>query len=111
MPFTVGVDISYLKSNEQSLLLAFIEKMNKMPTGIQAKRMKEISQSRELTSNDMEEIFCETKSISQRVSISGKRLKEYFPDSYNVEEMEKVIFELLENWKTEREKREDGGSC
>lgn len=110
LPFTVGVDISYLSPKEQSLLLAFIEKQNKMPTGLQAKRMKEISQSRELTTEDLLEIFQDKKPVIQKVSISEKKLKEFFPENYNVDEMEKVIFQLLENWKLEREKMTNGGS-
>ena len=49
LPFTVAVDLSYLKSNEQSLLLAFIGTTKKMPNGSQAKKLKDLSQQKELT--------------------------------------------------------------
>ena len=57
LPFTVAVDLSYLKSNEQSLLLAFIGTTKKMPNGSQAKKLKDLSQQKELTGEDIEKIL------------------------------------------------------
>lgn len=110
MPFTVGVELSYLKPKEQSLVLAYIGNCDRVPNGMQAKKMKEISQQRELTPKDMEEIMQAKKLNVQRLSISGKKLKEYFPENYDVEQMENVIYQLLENWKNERERKHYGGS-
>jgi len=39
---------------------------------------------------------------ARKVVISETRAKEYFPDSYTTEQMESVIFELLEKWKSEQ---------
>lgn len=62
LPFTVAVDLSYLKSNEQSLLLAFIGTTKKMPNGSQAKKLKELSQQKELTGEDIENSWRRSKS-------------------------------------------------
>ena len=72
LPFTVAVDISYLKSNEQSLLLAFIGTTKKMPNGSQAKKLKELSQQKELTGEDIEKILRgEAKVNYQKISFSS----------------------------------------
>lgn len=95
LPFTVAVDLSYLKSNEQSLLLAFIGATKKMPNGSQAKKLKELSQQKELTGEDIEKILRgEAKVNYQKISFSEKQLQKYFPPDYKKEQIEKIIFQL-----------------
>ncbi len=104
MPFTVGVELSYLSQKDQSLLLAYISDNQKIPNGIQAKRLKEISQERELTLEDLSSILEleDGKPIIQRISFTGKQLKKYFPEEFTKEQMEEVIFRLLEDWSEKR---------
>ena len=106
LPFTVAVDLSYLKSNEQSLLLAFIGATKKMPNGSQAKKLKELSQQKELTGEDIEKILRgEAKVNYQKISFSEKQLQKYFPPDYKKEQIEKIIFQLLDSWKAQTEQR------
>ena len=92
LPFTVAVDLSYLKSNEQSLLLAFIGATKKMPNGSQAKKLKELSQQKELTGEDIEKILRgEAKVNYQKISFSEKQLQKYFPPDYKKEQIEKIM--------------------
>ena len=106
LPFTVAVDLSYLKSNEQSLLLAFIGATKKMPNGSQAKKLKELSQQKELTGEDIEKILRgEAKVNYQKISFSEKQLQKYFPPDYKKEQIEKIIFQLLDSWKAQTERR------
>ena len=106
LPFTVAVDLSYLKSNEQSLLLAFIGTTKKMPNGSQAKKLKELSQQKELTGEDIEKILGgEAKVNYQKISFSEKQLQKYFPPDYKKEQIEKIIFQLLDSWKAQTERR------
>ena len=106
LPFTVAVDLSYLKSNEQSLLLAFIGTTKKMPNGSQAKKLKELSQQKELTGEDIEKILRgEAKVNYQKISFSEKQLQKYFPPDYKKEQIEKIIFQLLDSWKAQTEQR------
>ena len=106
LPFTVAVDLSYLKSNEQSLLLAFIGATKKMPNGSQAKKLKELSQQKELTGEDIEKILSgEAKVNYQKISFSEKQLQKYFPPDYKKEQIEKIIFQLLDSWKAQTEQR------
>ena len=106
LPFTVAVDLSYLKSNEQSLLLALIGTTKKMPNGSQAKKLKELSQQKELTGEDIEKILRgEAKVNYQKISFSEKQLQKYFPPDYKKEQIEKIIFQLLDSWKAQTEQR------
>ena len=106
LPFTVAVDLSYLKSNEQSLLLAFIGTTKKMPNGSQAKKLKDLSQQKELTGEDIEKILRgEAKVNYQKISFSEKQLQKYFPPDYKKEQIEKIIFQLLDSWKAQTEQR------
>ena len=83
LPFTVAVDLSYLKSNEQSLLLAFMGTTKKMPNGSQAKKLKELSQQKELTGEDIEKILRgEAKVNYEKISFSVMLLQNYFPRDY-----------------------------
>ena len=96
LPFTVAVDLSYLKSNEQSLLLAFIGTMT----------AHYFSQQKELTGEDIEKILRgEAKVNYQKISFSEKQLQKYFPPDYKKEQIEKIIFQLLDSWKAQTEQR------
>lgn len=99
LPFTVAVDLSYLRSNEQSLLLAFIDSYKKMPNGVQAQKLKELSRQKELSGEDIEKILREKKVSHTTISLSEQQLKKYFPPDYKKEQMQKIIFELLDSWK------------
>ena len=93
LPFTVAVDISYLKSNEQSLLLAFIGTTKKMPNGSQAKKLKELSQQKELTGEDIEKILRgEAKVNYQKISFSEKQLQKYFHQIIRKNKLKKLYF-------------------
>ena len=43
------------------------------------------------------------KAPERKVVLSGKKLTKYFPEDYSEADMEKVIEELLEQWKREHE--------
>ena len=105
LPFTVAVDLSYLKSNEQSLLLAFIGTTKKCQMDLRQK-LKELSQQKELTGEDIEKILRgEAKVNYQKISFSEKQLQKYFPPDYKKEQIEKIIFQLLDSWKAQTEQR------
>ena len=38
---------------------------------------------------------------SAKVTISRKKLKQYFPENYTKAEMENIIYQLLEKWKSD----------
>jgi ParB family chromosome partitioning protein len=47
----------------------------------------------------MEAILSESNAGPQKITIRREKLSKYFPPSYTSEQMENVIFNLLEEWK------------
>ena len=46
-------------------------------------------------------ILTEERPAPVQVTLKNDRLKQYFPQTYTTKQMEKVIFSLLETWKTQ----------
>lgn len=99
LAFTVGVELSYLKRSEQQCLLAFMNEIGMMPQGIQARKMKETSREKGLGEEAIRKIMLKPKAGFEKMNISGKKLREYFPADYSQKQIEEIIFHLLEEWK------------
>lgn len=103
--FMPAVDISYLSKSEQKVLYGMIQALGKIPNLVQASVLKQISQNRQFN----EDLVAQTllvnkpKKAKKAINLSTKRIKEYFPETFSYEEMEDVIYTLLEKWKKERE--------
>ena len=97
--FSIAADHLYkLSRKEQSWLLECMEKYEATPSASQAQRLKKLSQTGELTLPVMDSILAEEKKEPFKVTLTGSRLKQYFPKDYTPRQMEKVILELLESW-------------
>lgn len=99
LAFTVGVELSYLKTSEQKCLLTFMNEIGMVTQGIQAKRMKEASRDSGLCEEEIRRIMLKPKTGIEKINISGKKLRKYFPADYSQKQMEEIIFYLLEDWK------------
>ena len=105
---TPAVEISYLKPDEQRLLLDTIESEQATPSLSQAQRMKKLSQSGELNDDTMLEILSEQKKPEKcDITLSGDILRKYFPRSYTPQRMQETIIKLLENWQRKREQKHE----
>ena len=97
--------IAALPHNEQSLLLDTIESEQATPSLSQAQRMKRLSQNGELNEDVLLEIMMEQKMpVRNDITLSGEKLRKYFPKSYSPIQMENVIFKLLEAWQRKRQR-------
>ena len=102
---TPAVEISYLKPEEQSMLLTAIDSEQATPSLSQAQRMKKLSQEGKLNDDTMLGIMMEQKKPEQyNVTISGDKLRKYFPRSYTPQRMEETIFKLLDAWMKKRQR-------
>lgn len=101
LPLRPAVEISYLIKDEQKLLLDFVEDAGVIPSLMQAQKLREYSQRTELTRHLIEDIMSVEKSAPVKITLKKKRLYQYFPQSYTQEQMEDVIFSLLETWKSQ----------
>lgn len=104
MAFTPAVEISYLKPEEQKLLVDTIESEQATPSLSQAQRMKKLSQSGELDDDTMLEIMMEQKKPERMdITIPAEVLQKYFPRSYTPQKMQETIIKLLEGWQRKRQ--------
>ena len=108
MAMTPAVELSYLKPEEQSLLLETIESEQATPSLSQAQRIKKLSQSGELNEDSILGIMAEQKKpeLSSNITLSGDKLKKYFPKSYTPAQIENTIFKLLDSWLRKRQREE-----
>ena len=70
--------------------------------------MKQFSQRGELTAEVMRAIMSEEKKPEiDRITITGDRLRKYFPRSYTPKQMEETIIKLLEQWQKQQKRRRE----
>lgn len=101
--FRPAVELSYLKKEEQDLLVATIESEQSTPSVSQAMRLKEFSQKGKLNEDSMLAIMTEENKEVEKITFTGERLKKYFPSSYTPKQMEDTIVKLLEQWQRKHE--------
>ena len=65
-----------------------------------ADAMKKYSENGKLTEIAVQLILCEEKKDTGKVTIPANRISRYFPKDYSKQQMEQVIFELLEDWRS-----------
>lgn len=74
------------------------------PSVSQAKRIKELAQKGEFTSEAVVTIMGEEKkSELDTVTIKNETLRKYFPRSYTPRQMEQKIIQLLEAWQQQKQ--------
>lgn len=93
-----AVSLSYLSKEEQEWVLQCVSGRAASVSGTMADQLKKHSEEGKLTELAVELILCEEKKETGKVTLSGK-VKQYFPKGYSNQQIEQVIFELLENWK------------
>ena len=104
MAFTPAVEISYLKPDEQKMLLDTISSEQATPSLSQAQRLKKLSQSGELTDDSMLSIMSEQKKPERNdLTIPADVLEKFFPRSFTPMKMQEVIIKLLESWQRKRQ--------
>ena len=103
---TPAVEISYLKPEEQQMLLTAIDSEQATPSLSQAQRMKKLSREGKLNDDSMLDIMMEQKKPEgYNVVLSADKLRKYFPRSYTPQKMEETILKLLDAWARKREKQ------
>jgi len=102
--FTQGVDISFLNNEEQEWLLNVLNNSSAKLSIKQSAEIKRLSQDGKLTEAMLWEIISSVSSKKTRkVTLKAERLSEFFADNYTEEDIEEIIFTLLNKWKQESE--------
>ena len=91
----LAVEIAELSENEQQNILDYFNLGYK----VSLEQVKAIKNKEKST--DIIERPEEKNKESAKVTISRKKLKQYFPENYTKAEMENIIYQLLEKWKSD----------
>lgn len=108
LAFNPAVEVSYLKRDEQRMLLEAMDAEQTTPSLSQAQRLKKFSQEGRLTEEAMSAIMSEEKkSDMDKVTLRSDTLRRYFPKSYTPKQMEQTIIKLLDVWQKQRQKNRE----
>ena len=99
--FIVGSELSFLKPEEQKLVYEWILKSGKKITVEQAERLKKNSQAGEFDVSILE-CSSSTQKKTRGLRLKAKWRNEFFSDRDSDEDIEKLIYELLCQWKDNR---------
>ena len=108
LAFNPAVEVSYLKRDEQRMLLEAMDAEQTTPSLAQAQRLKKFSQEGRLTEEAMSAIMSEEKkSDMDKVTLRSDTLRRYFPKSYTPKQMEQTIIKLLDVRQKQRQKNQE----
>ena len=108
LAFNPAVEVSYLKRDEQRMLLEAMDAEQTTPSLSQAQRLKKFSLEGRLTEEAMSAIMSEEKkSDMDKVTLRSDTLHKYFPKSYTPKQMEQTIIRLLDVWQKQRQKNQE----
>ena len=100
LKFNPAVEISYLPHEEQKLLYEEMQALNTAPSLTQAKNLKKLSQDGMCTKEAIHAILFVEQVPERTVTIKHDRLSQYFSAEYTNEQIESIIFSLLDGWKS-----------
>lgn len=102
---TPAVEISYLKPDEQEMLIETIDSEQATPSFSQAQRMRKLSQEGKLNDDTVLGIMMEQKKPENwDLKLPMDKIRRYFPRSYTPQRMEETIIKLLEMWMKKRQR-------
>lgn len=98
-----GVQLSYLGKVQQNIVfMVMTELLEGAPTTMtiqQAKNIREAGTSNKFSRETVISIMLHKEESKRQVKIGAMKLRDYFSDDYTIEEIEDIIFDLLEQWK------------
>lgn len=102
---TPAVEISYLKPDEQKILIETINSEQATPSFSQAQRMRRLSQEGKLNDDAVLGIMMEQKKPENwDLKLPMEKIRKFFPRSYTPQRMEETIIKLLETWMKKRQR-------
>ena len=106
--FNPAYELSFLKPDEQQMLVETMDYEQATPSLSQAQRMKKFSQDGKLSEDVMLAIMSEEKKGDlEKVTLSSDTLRKYFPKSYTPAKMQETIIKLLEQWQKKRQRDQE----
>lgn len=97
-----GVDISFMSPEEQDMLYRYLQQHAVSITKTQSAKLKEYSRSKDFNESVLRLILEDEKPKKRDVTFKRTDLQKYFPETSTAEEIENVIYRLLDGWMKER---------
>ena len=94
-----GADISFLPTEQQLWVQEILQETKITISNAQAVKLKEYSKEGILSPEIVQMILAEEKPKKRKYLIREERIRKYFPDHYSSKDMERIIIQLLEEWK------------
>lgn len=94
-----AVTLSFLTKQEQEWVFACVTEKGAGMNGNVADRLKQHSEDGKLNELAVELILCEKKKAPVKVTLPENKIRSYFSEDYSKEQIEEVIYTLLEQWK------------
>ena len=91
-----GVDISFLTEQAQEWVQVILEETGAAISTSQSSKLKEYGKNGELTLPMVRLILTEER----KVTIKADKISRYFTEDYSSEDIENIIYQLLEEWNT-----------
>ena len=106
-----GEKLSFLTVEEQEWVLEAIDNAVLTVTDKQAELFKNHSREKTLNQGIIYSVLLQKKEAEIKVTLSAKKVRSYFPPAYTKEQVEEVIYTLLEQWRKKKgkEEQEDAG--
>lgn len=95
-----GVDISFLTEQAQEWVQVILEETGAAISTTQSSKLKEYGKNGELTLPMVRLILTEEKPKERKVTIKADKISRYFTEDYSSEDIENIIYQLLEEWNT-----------
>ena len=104
MPFTVGVELSYLGSKAQAYIAEILEYDEIRISVGQATKIKLLAKNGKIDEDKILAVIYEQKTEKVNIIIKNKQIRKYFPKEYSKEQIESIVFELIKQWSEEHRK-------
>lgn len=105
LALAMAVELSNFNKNVQQWLYEYI-KENGMIKQEQIMDIRQYREDNQMTQEQLINLLIKTKSTTskrKKITITERKLNKYFPAYYSQTEIESVIVDILEQWKTGQE--------
>ncbi|MBR2552700.1 MAG: ParB/RepB/Spo0J family partition protein [Erysipelotrichaceae bacterium] len=104
MAFNPACEISFLKKEEQEILVRVIKEKQATPSLAQAGKLKEMSRKGILGEMEVRELLSERKpNQKEKLSFEEQEIAAYFPKGYTPRQKKETLLRLLKSWARNRE--------
>ena len=93
------IRLTYLVPGLLELVRDYVVQRQVFPSKGEAELLRVESGKGELSVEKVQEILCRNGKAVGGITISAKRIRDYFPENYTKEEIEKVVYSLLDSWR------------